>query len=141
MLPPTVTMPSSPDPDASSSFDMPDYSSPAQAYAIRQQIKTKTLRRCDGTDNFKATSTIGGMDISDSPSTSRFLKAGIPGFGDNESHGKLLPCHRVSEDGLMRIVPETVSPTTLMMFNTNHVNISWTCYLTANTTRKLQTTL
>lgn len=97
------------DPDVSSSFDLPDGSSPAQAYAQRQQAKAKTLRRCD---NFKAATVPQGlnvgMNVTESPSTSRFLKAGMPGFGDNESYGKLLPCHRVSEDGLMRIVPETL---------------------------------
>ena len=34
--------------------------------------------------------------------------AGFGGFGDNEAHGKILPCHRVREDGLMRINPTTV---------------------------------
>ncbi|KDQ12348.1 hypothetical protein BOTBODRAFT_56914 [Botryobasidium botryosum FD-172 SS1] len=28
---------------------------------------------------------------------------GLPGFGDNEADGKILPCKRVREDGLMRI--------------------------------------
>jgi M-phase inducer tyrosine phosphatase len=33
---------------------------------------------------------------------------GLGGFGDNEAHGKVLPCHRVREDGLMRINCKTV---------------------------------
>ena len=41
---------------------------------------------------------------------SKYLNAGpgLGGFGDNEAHGKILPCHRVREDGLMRINPTTV---------------------------------
>ena len=34
---------------------------------------------------------------------------GLPGFGDNEMDGKILPCHKVKEDGLVRITSETVS--------------------------------
>jgi M-phase inducer tyrosine phosphatase len=34
---------------------------------------------------------------------------GLPGFGDNEMDGKILPCHKVKEDGLVRISHETVS--------------------------------
>jgi M-phase inducer tyrosine phosphatase len=30
-------------------------------------------------------------------------------FGANEMDGKILPCHRVKEDGLVRITHETVS--------------------------------
>jgi M-phase inducer tyrosine phosphatase len=93
------------------SFDGPDMSSPAQAYTKRQSMKT--LRRCDGTDNFRpltgaavareAVPTMQQMKLQVSPS-GRLL----PGFGDNESLGKVLPCYRVREDGLMRIKPRTV---------------------------------
>jgi M-phase inducer tyrosine phosphatase len=83
-----------------SSFDGPDMSSPAQAYAKRQQIKT--IRRCDGTDDFRPLTGATAMVMKESPSA-RFMAAGLPGFGDNEAHGKILPCHRVTEDGLMRI--------------------------------------
>lgn len=34
---------------------------------------------------------------------------GMPGFGDNEMDGKILPCHKVKEDGLVRITSDTVS--------------------------------
>ncbi|KAI9632603.1 tyrosine phosphatase [Dioszegia hungarica] len=34
--------------------------------------------------------------------------AGMPGFGDNEMDGKILPCHKVKEDGLVRITPDTL---------------------------------
>lgn len=88
------------------SFDGPDMSSPAQAYIKRQQ--TKTLRRRDGTEDFRpltGASPSVNKSVSESPSA-KFMLAG---FGDNESLGKILPCHRVREDGLMRIAPKTVS--------------------------------
>lgn len=88
-----------------SSFDGPDMSSPAQAYAQRQQVKT--IRRCDGTDDFRPLTGATAMTMNESP-TAKHMGAGMPGFGDNEAHGKILPCHRVSEDGLMRIRPQTV---------------------------------
>ncbi|KAJ7273554.1 hypothetical protein B0H12DRAFT_1228402 [Mycena haematopus] len=81
-------------------------SSPAQAYAKRQQVKT--IRRCDGTDDFRPLTGATAMVLNESPSA-KFLSAGIPGFGDNESAGKLLPCHRVTDDGLMRINSETLN--------------------------------
>ncbi|KAG5640207.1 hypothetical protein DXG03_000576 [Asterophora parasitica] len=88
--------------DSSSSFDMND--SPAQAYSKRQQ--GKTLRRCDGTEDFRRAATTTTM----SPSSSRLMTAtGLPGFGDNEALGKILPCHRVREDGLMRINSHTLN--------------------------------
>ncbi|KAG7092405.1 hypothetical protein E1B28_008762 [Marasmius oreades] len=88
-----------------SSFCSADMSSPAQAYAKRQQMKT--IRRCDGTDDFRPLTGATAMIMKESPS-SKFMRPGIPGFGDNEAHGKALPCHRVSEDGLMRISPQTL---------------------------------
>ncbi|KAJ7738516.1 hypothetical protein DFH07DRAFT_84124 [Mycena maculata] len=81
-------------------------SSPAQAYAKRQQVRT--IRRCDGTDDFRPITGATAMVLNESPSA-KFLSAGIPGFGDNESSGKLLPCHRVTDDGLMRINSETLN--------------------------------
>lgn len=89
-----------------SSFDEPDMSSPAQAYAKRQQVKT--IRRCDGTEDFRPFTGATAMVMKESPS-SRLMSAGMPGFGDNEAHGKILSCHRVTEDGLMRIRCHTVS--------------------------------
>ncbi|KAI1788465.1 hypothetical protein LXA43DRAFT_974805 [Ganoderma leucocontextum] len=110
-------------------------SSPAQAYANRQQVKT--IRRCDGTDDFRpitgATALMKrdteamalerglrrseerenrGQTVAerDTP-RSKYLGAGprFGGFGDNEAHGKVLPCNRVREDGLMRINPTTMN--------------------------------
>ena len=95
--------------DEGSSLEGPDMSSPAQAYAKRQSMKT--IRRCDGTDDFRPLTGATAMvkrDMDESPSA-KFLNAGMPGFGDNEALGKILPCHRVREDGLMRINAKTVS--------------------------------
>jgi M-phase inducer tyrosine phosphatase len=113
MLPPTaLNVPASPS-DEGSSFDLPDMSSPAQAYTKRQQ--TKTLRRCDGSDNLRPMPTHRGTPskensprqlFNENSPSARWL---MPGFGDNEAHGKILPCHRVKEDGLMRISSKTVS--------------------------------
>lgn len=56
----------------------------------------------------KAVSPARAQECVESPSA-RWLKGtGMPGFGDNEAHGKTLPCEKVSEDGLMRITTETV---------------------------------
>lgn len=132
MLPPSMVDLSLSSEDASFDQD-PDMSSPAQAYAKRQQVKT--IRRCDGTDDFRpitgATALIRrdteemssrGLRRSeereerartvaerDTP-RSKYLNAGsgLGGFGDNEAAGKILPCHRVREDGLMRINCQTV---------------------------------
>ncbi|THU90694.1 hypothetical protein K435DRAFT_672666 [Dendrothele bispora CBS 962.96] len=86
-----------------SSFDGADFSSPAQAYAKRQQMKT--IRRCDGTEDFRPLTGATAMITNESSPSSKFF---MPGFGDNEAGGKILPCHRVSEDGLMRITPGTM---------------------------------
>lgn len=90
-----------------SSFEGLD-SSPAQAYAQRQQ--QRTIRRCDGTEDFKPMANktnVPPTGMQESPSA-KFLGAGMPGFGDNEAAGKILPCHRVADDGLMRIKPDTL---------------------------------
>jgi M-phase inducer tyrosine phosphatase len=104
-----VDIPSSPVDEES--FD-PVEASPAQAYMKRQQ--NKTLRRCDGSDNLRPSpvtrltpsrQTETPRDPDEPSPRSRWL---APGFGDNEAHGKILPCHRVKEDGLMRIHQQTV---------------------------------
>ena len=88
-----------------SSFDSQDMSSPAQAYSKRQQVKT--IRRCDGTEDFRPLTGVTSMVEMESPSA-KHMSPGLPGVGDNEAHGKILPCHRVTEDGLMRINGQTV---------------------------------
>jgi M-phase inducer tyrosine phosphatase len=94
-----------------SSIDHGDESSPALAYAKRQQIRT--IRRRDGTDDFRSLKGATAMVARDKESPRvRMIPqwgTGLGGFGDNEAHGKILPCHRVREDGLMRISCKTVS--------------------------------
>lgn len=87
-----------------SSFDVSvDMSSPAQAYTKR--LQTRALRRDEeviGRPVF--------LPPAESPASARYMQqSGMPGFGDNEMHGKILPCHRVKEDGLVRITPETLN--------------------------------
>lgn len=133
MLPPSMMDLSLESDDGS--FD-PDMSSPAQAYARRQQFKA--VRRCDGTDDFRSLTGASALvqrdgdvknglrrseDRAERPAEretprSKYLNAsGLSGFGDNEAHGKILPCHRVKEDGLMRISVKTVSLVQLSLFN------------------------
>ena len=130
LLPPSGLLESYSD---ESSFDGPDMSSPAQAYAKRQQVKT--IRRCDGTDDFRPLTGATAMVMKESPS-SRLMAAGMPGFGDNEAHGKILPCHRVTEDGLMRINCDTVRTPAFLTFLVVVLTLvlsSWIAYWTAST--------
>lgn len=100
-----------------SEFDGSPSVGAAQAeYARRHGKRIET--RIDGSPNFKpmrssiAVPTQGGA----SPSRTKSQKSGsftkgMPGFGDNEMDGKILPCHKVKEDGLVRVTPRTVSAT------------------------------
>jgi M-phase inducer tyrosine phosphatase len=91
-------------------FEHDDESSAALAYAKRQQIRT--IRRRDGTDDFRSLKGATAMVARDNESPrARMIPewgTGLGGFGDNEAYGKILPCHRVREDGLMRISCKTV---------------------------------
>ena len=121
MLPPnTLDIPSSPVDEES--FDSIE-ASPAQAYIKRQQ--NKTLRRCDGSDNLRPSpvarltpsrQTESPRNLNEPSPRSRWL---APGFGDNEAHGKVLPCHRVKEDGLMRVNQQTVRMILALLFRTS----------------------
>lgn len=121
LLPPnTLDIPSSSLDEES--FD-PVEASPAQAYIKRQQ--NKTLRRCDGSDNLRpipvtrltpSRQTESPRNLNEPSPRSRWL---APGFGDNEAHGKILPCHRVKEDGLMRVNQKTVRIISAFLFHTS----------------------
>jgi len=97
-------------PSGESSIEHGDESSPALAYAKRQQIRT--IRRRDGTDDFRSLKGATSMVARDKESPrARMIPergTGLGGFGDNEAQGKTLPCHRVREDGLMRISCKSV---------------------------------
>ncbi len=111
-----------------SSVEHGDDSSPALAYAKRQQIRT--IRRRDGTDDFRSLKGATAMVARDkeSPRARMILEwgTGLGGFGDNEAQGKILPCHRVREDGLMRITCKTVRclPTALEMVLIDDVRVA-----------------
>lgn len=84
--------------------------SPALAYA--QRHKVRTIRRRDGTDDFRSLTGATAMVVRDKESPrARMVPqwgVGLGSFGDNEAFGKILPCHRVREDGLMRINGKTL---------------------------------
>jgi len=68
-----------------------------------------------GTSGLQAIQHLGGRLTPDSfgsvdASRSPYAQAGLLGFGANEMEGKVLPCHSVKEDGLVRVKRETVSP-------------------------------
>lgn len=93
--------------DGDSSFESNgDMSSPAAAYKQRQQ--TRTIRRRDGTEDFRPLTAVDNMAKANLEVSPRSMPQ-WGGFGDNEASGKILPCHRVREDGLMRIKSSTVS--------------------------------
>ena len=96
--------------------------SPALAYA--QRHKVRTIRRRDGTDDFRSLTGATAMVVRDKESPrARMVPqwgVGLGGFGDNEAFGKILPCHRVREDGLMRINCKTVRSLILVEIAVNN---------------------
>jgi M-phase inducer tyrosine phosphatase len=96
--------------------------SPALAYA--QRHKVRTIRRRDGTDDFRSLTGATAMVVRDKESPlARMVPqwgVGLGGFGDNEAFGKILPCHRVREDGLMRINCKTVRSLVLVEIAVNN---------------------
>jgi len=58
--------------------------------------------------SFGGTSDMKAMGARLPPVPALGQSPGLPGFGDNEMDGKILPCQRVKDDGLMRITPQTV---------------------------------
>jgi M-phase inducer tyrosine phosphatase len=96
--------------------------SPALAYA--QRHKVRTIRRRDGTDDFRSLTGATAMVVRDKESPrARMVPqwgVGLGGFGDNEAFGKILPCHRVREDGLMRINCKTVRSLILVEMTVNN---------------------
>lgn len=88
-------------------------SSPAAAYAKRHQARM--IRRCDGSDDLRPLHGAGSLGKRDREIfQDRAVAKGcsprsLAGFGVKEVENKILPCHRVSEDGLVRITCSTVS--------------------------------
>lgn len=79
-------------------------SSPAGAYARRQEARL--VRKVDGTTDFRPLHGAGALGDLDRQQVKD--QGPLPQFGDIEAVGKILPCHKVKQDGLMRITPETV---------------------------------
>ncbi|WVN85742.1 uncharacterized protein L203_100893 [Cryptococcus depauperatus CBS 7841] len=81
-----------------------------------RRYSTRIVPRIDGSPGCKATRAsiaASGEEIA-SPigkgkKISPYGPGGLPGFGDNEIDGKILPCHKVKEDGLVRITPNTLN--------------------------------
>ena len=72
---------------------------------------TKYVPRIDGSPGFKpmrSSIAVSGEGM-EGKKPSSYGPGGLPGFGTNEMDGKILPCHKVKEDGLMRISADTVS--------------------------------
>jgi M-phase inducer tyrosine phosphatase len=74
-------------------------------------------------EDFRPLTGATAMVLKESPSA-KFMAAGLPGFGDNEAHGKILPCHRATEDGLMRIKSQTVC-------TSYRIVVKWGAYLSS----------
>ena len=107
MVPPaTHAEPSSDD------FSDGQTSSPAAAYAKRHHARM--IRRCDGSDDLRPLHGAGSLRKRDREEFQGKVAKGcspknLAGFGVKEVEKKILPCHRVSEDGLVRITCGTVS--------------------------------
>jgi M-phase inducer tyrosine phosphatase len=81
--------------------------SPARAYATRKAAPPP--RKMGVVASGKPNAAEPGSSRGNAPSQSSPLtRVGLPGFGDNEADGKVLPCQKVREDGLMRINCDTL---------------------------------
>ena len=85
--------------------------------------------RVDGSPGFKPNRRTYTSSCTTSASPSAACKSmspygagGLPGFGDNEMDGKILPCHKVKEDGLVRITPRTVRILVVIQLQGTHTS-------------------
>jgi M-phase inducer tyrosine phosphatase len=107
-------MPDMSEDDEDISYDSPSVSATHAEYSRRHN--PRMADHIDGSPGFRPTMSAGIVpQCQASPAgnkgkkTSPYGPGGLPGFGDNEMDGKILPCHKVKEDGLVRITPDTVS--------------------------------
>ncbi|KAF8522085.1 hypothetical protein BU17DRAFT_75192 [Hysterangium stoloniferum] len=104
MVPPGKTV----EPSSDDFSDMQS-SSPAAAYAKRHQARV--IRRCDGSEDLRPLHSAGSLGKRD---RGQFIEnkgcspKRLAGFGVTEVEKKILPCHRVSDDGLVRITCDTL---------------------------------
>ncbi|KAF8479953.1 hypothetical protein JB92DRAFT_1769698 [Gautieria morchelliformis] len=107
MIPPATQM----EPSSDDSSDI-QTSSPAAAYAKRHHARI--LRRCDGSEDLRPLHGAGSLgkrdreDFQGGENARVCSPKSLAGFGVKEVEKKLLPCHRVSEDGLVRITCSTL---------------------------------
>ena len=72
------------------------------------------IRRCDGSDELRPLNGAGALGKRDreefrqGEGVKGCSPRSLAGFGVKEVEKKILPCHRVSEDGLVRITCGTV---------------------------------
>lgn len=83
-------------------------SSPAAAYAKRHHARV--IRRCDGSEDLRPLHGAGSLQKRDREvfESKGCSPKSLAGFGMKEVQKKLLPCHRVADDGLMRITSATM---------------------------------
>ncbi|KAF8579458.1 hypothetical protein K439DRAFT_1620502 [Ramaria rubella] len=97
---------------SSDDFSDVQTSSPAAAYAKRHHARM--IRRCDGSDDLRPLHGAGSLGKRDRAEFQQNEKANgcspksLAGFGVKEVEKKILPCHRVSDDGLVRITSDTL---------------------------------
>ncbi len=87
------------DDDGESGAETGVFDSPITKVKVDRMAKVASV---GGTSDMKA----AGARLPPVPSLGR--SPGLPRFGDNEMDGKILPCQRVKDDGLVRITPQTV---------------------------------
>ena len=89
--------------DGESGAETDVFDSPSTKVQVGRMAKGASF---GGTSDVKA----AGAKLPSVPALGR--SPGLPKFGDSEMDGKILPCQRVKDDGLMRITPQTVRSTT-----------------------------
>ncbi|KAL1411333.1 m-phase inducer phosphatase [Vanrija albida] len=108
----SVTDQHTPGPDGSESeseFEASPSVNPTAAEYQRRHGSRPVLPRIDGSPGFKTAKSSSSSTAPPPPLKSPYGPGGLPGFGDNEVDGKVLPCHKVKEDGLVRITPQTMT--------------------------------
>ena len=108
--------PSIPDNDEDESEDDASPSANGTHAEYARRHGNKYAPRVDGSPGFRpirSSIAVSGEGLADPMNSlkqpSPYGPGGMPGFGDNEMDGKVLPCHKVKEDGLVRITADTVS--------------------------------
>ncbi|EJU05474.1 Rhodanese-like protein [Dacryopinax primogenitus] len=103
----TLSLAAESDADSASASEASPLTAVQRAYAKR--TNTRLVTHADGSPAFRPLRSGSGADAREScPQPGSGFGFGFGGFGHNEQEGKILPCLRVKDDGLMRITPETL---------------------------------